>query len=57
MKARGWFIPSIYLALWWGRARARCEVPCRSKVLCYRSWGIPCPVRRRTAAKLAGIMR
>jgi hypothetical protein len=23
MKARGWFIPSIYLALWWGRIQAR----------------------------------
>jgi hypothetical protein len=56
MKARAFFIPSIAIALWWGRARARCEVPCRSKVLCYRSWGIPCPVRRRTSAKLAGIM-
>jgi hypothetical protein len=51
MKARGFFIPSIYLALWWGRARTRCESPCRSKVFCYRSWGIRCPVRSRTAAK------
>jgi hypothetical protein len=23
MKARGFFIPSIYLALWWGRLQAR----------------------------------
>jgi hypothetical protein len=57
MKAKAWFIPSIYLALWWGRLQARCEPPCRWKVLCYRHWGIRCPVRERTAAKVAGIMR
>jgi hypothetical protein len=57
MKARAFFIPSISIALWWGRVRMRCATPCRWKVICYRSWGVPCPVRSRTAAKLAGIIR
>jgi hypothetical protein len=60
MKPRGYYIPSIHLALAWGRAtrrRVRCEDSCRPEVRGFRFWGRGYRVLSRTAAKLAGIMR
>jgi hypothetical protein len=60
MKARGYYIPSVVLALAWGRAtrrRARGENPCRPEGPFFRFWVRGYRVLSRTAAKLAGIMR
>jgi hypothetical protein len=60
MRPRAWFIPSIQLALAWGRAtqrRARAEKPCGSEVPFFRFWVRGYTVMLRIAAKLAGIMR
>jgi hypothetical protein len=60
MRPRAWFIPSVVLALAWGRAqrrRARGESPCRPEVRFFRVWVRFYTLMSGIAAKLAEIMR
>jgi hypothetical protein len=59
-RSRAYFIPSVVLALAWGRAqrrRARGEDCCRPEVRYFQFWVRFDTLMSRMAAKLTGIMR